>query len=292
MNATAIPAVELPRPGETQSAPATTAAGPGALKGEAWISLHTRDAHRLAMGRRATEERNRIVGLPGFGYQVATIWLCARADDPYANWWLIRIEEKLEATRQALQALREDLEGRLRGHEDLHVELSRSTEPLRMPLRFANPFANAAAVVVTEADKAILALLTARHYGLLGREDFGRLRQQVGHQVRSLLSSAEGWRNAGVGREDFRQGTAKAAAARKALGELPEAVLNGTRRAAMAPEIARLGGQRANPFSALRVGVDKADVETGTEAAADGQGEADEAESAAESETAQEGVEG
>ncbi len=290
MSTNALPSFEPLHPDETKPAPANAAAGPGALKGEAWISLHTRDAHRLAMGRRATEERNRIVGLPGFGYQVATIWLCARADDPYADWWLIRIEEKLEATRQALQALREDLEGRLRGHEDLHVELSRSTEPLRMPLRFANPFANAAAVVVTEADKVILALLTARHYGLLGREDFGRLRQQVGHQVRSLLSSAEGWRNAGVGREDFRQGTAKATAAREALGELPEEVLAGTRRAAMAPEIARLGGQRANPFSALRVGVDKPGVEISTDTG--GQGEADETGSSGESGAAQEGVEG
>ena len=57
---------------------------PGALHGEAWLILQTRDAHRLALGRRAAPGKPRIIGLPVFGSQASVIYDCARLDDPYA----------------------------------------------------------------------------------------------------------------------------------------------------------------------------------------------------------------
>ena len=84
--------------------PASANDGPGALRGEVWLTVQTHQAQRLVTGRRADEGKPAIIGLMGFAALIRPIWDGARADDPYADWWLVRI---YEALAQAEEALRE-----------------------------------------------------------------------------------------------------------------------------------------------------------------------------------------
>jgi integrating conjugative element protein (TIGR03761 family) len=108
-------------------------------------------------------------------------------------------------------------------------------------LRFNHPYGGAAALLLADYDRLMLEALTARHYGLIDRAAFGRLRERAGHAIRRLLASAEGYRYCGVTRQDFAAGTVRAQEARKLLGDLPEEVIAGRSRAALAPEILREG---------------------------------------------------
>ena len=46
----------------------------------------------------ASAEKPAIIGLLGFANLVRTIWHGARADDPYADWWLLQVHEAMVQT--------------------------------------------------------------------------------------------------------------------------------------------------------------------------------------------------
>jgi len=226
-----------PKPQAAVMVSPRAAEAPGRLRGEAWLVLHTRDAYRLALGRAAAEGRPRILGLAAFAGLTAIIDAAARLDDPYADWWLWRIEQAHHAARATLQELQEALAQRLRMVAGIEIGATACTAPARLPLRASTPFAGAAALLLADYDRLMLGALGARHYGLIDRAAFGRLRDRAGHGLRRLFAAAAGYRDCGVTREDFRAGTARAEAARERLGEPPEAILSGRERAALAPEI-------------------------------------------------------
>ncbi|MCB1764281.1 MAG: DUF1845 family protein, partial [Gammaproteobacteria bacterium] len=66
---------------------------PGVLRGAVWLRLQTRQAERLIHGRSGNEGKPAIIGLAGFADRLKPIWQAAQDDDPYADWWLIRIHE-------------------------------------------------------------------------------------------------------------------------------------------------------------------------------------------------------
>lgn len=211
--------------------------GPGALRGEAWLIFQTRDAYRLALGRAAQPGKPRIFGLQVFGSMVSVIYLRARLDDPYADWWLLKIEDCLISARHEIDNLRKKITEELQPQDGIQIRVAASTQPVRIPLQFNNPYANRAARVIADYDKLMLAALTARQHGLVDRERFGQIRDQGGHAVRRLLNSGAGFKNQGASRDDFAANNPRAEKARELMGELPEDVLTGTRRGAMAPNV-------------------------------------------------------
>ena len=76
-----------------------------------------------------------------------------------------------------------------------------------------------------------------RHIGLFDRDTTERMLHAGGRIVRRAFNTAHGYRYLGVCREDVRQGTQKAARAEEMLGSLPQEVIDGTLRAAHAPDI-------------------------------------------------------
>jgi hypothetical protein len=56
------------------------------------LTLQTRYAGRLVKGRQGAADRPPITGLLGFANLLRAIWHGARADDPYADWWLVKVD--------------------------------------------------------------------------------------------------------------------------------------------------------------------------------------------------------
>ncbi len=127
--------------------------------------------------------------------------------------------------------------GRLEGLGALEVAPPVSTNPARISLNFSNPYAFHAARVVGAFDALVCKILSARHVGLLARDETEGMLHQGGRVVRRVLQSPVGYRFLGVTRRDLEQGTAKALQAVEAMGEVPGDILTGARRAPHAPAI-------------------------------------------------------
>ncbi|MCB1907199.1 MAG: TIGR03761 family integrating conjugative element protein, partial [Rhodocyclaceae bacterium] len=101
-------------------------------------------------------------------------------------------------------------------------------------------------------------LILAHHTALIDRSTLERWLNEGAHSLRSLFSLAQQYRYSGATRDDFASKNAVARAALERFGELPQDVLEGTRRSRFAPPIAR----RAN-----RAGTPDADADANTDAA-------------------------
>lgn len=88
----------------------------------------------------------------------------------------------------------------------------------------------------------MLAIL-AHHTALIDRGTLERWLNDGAHALRSLFSLAQQYRYAGATRDDFASKNAVARAALEKFGELPQDVLEGTRRSRFAPPIARRAGK-------------------------------------------------
>lgn len=210
---------------------------PGVLRGGATLTLQTRQAQRLVKGRGYTAEKPAIIGLIGFANLVRSIWHGARADDPYADWWMLRVHEALEQSQEELRTAEQEIATRFQAMGAIEVGAPASIKPARIALNFSNPYAFRAARLVGLYDGLVRSVLSAQHVGLLARDETERALQLGGRQVRRALQSAVGYRFIGVTRPDIAQGTAKALQAHEAMGELPADILSGTCRAPYAPAI-------------------------------------------------------
>ena len=209
---------------------------PGALRAVVTLTLETRQAQRMVKGRPGTADEPAIIGLIGFANRLRVIWQGARADDPYADWWLVKIHDALDLADQALQASLDAVQARLTGIEAISAAPGASVRPVRTPLRFSNPYAYRAAHLVAAYDRLVRAVLTARHIGVLTRDDAARVLAFGGRQLRRAFLSPLGYRLTGITREDVSQGTARYSKAQASLGEVPADVVSGALRAPHAPD--------------------------------------------------------
>lgn len=210
---------------------------PGALRGGATLTLQTRQAQRLVKGRNYTADKPAIIGLIGFASLLRPIWHGARADDPYADWWMLKVHEALERAQQELVAAERAITTQFEAIGAIEVAAPVSIKPARIALNFSNPYAFRAARLVGRYDGLVRMVLSARHVGLLARDEAQRALHLGGRQVRRALQSAVGYRFVRVTRLDIVQGTAKAQQARDVMGEVPNDILAGTCRAPCAPAV-------------------------------------------------------
>ncbi len=82
----------------------------GALRSAMQLTLHTHHAARIWHGRMAGEGRPGIIGLNGFVSIMNKMKRGAEQDDPYSDWWMLRVEDKLAQTKATLQALRDQVD--------------------------------------------------------------------------------------------------------------------------------------------------------------------------------------
>ena len=214
---------------------------PGALQGSVTLTVHSFEAQRLIRGRVSSAEKPSIIGLVGFANLVHPIWRAAMANDPYADWWLLEIDEALGLALNALAEKCEDLEQRLNETDALSIDVACSVKPVQIPLDFADPYAFRATRIITAYDRLIRIALTARFVGLLTRLESEETVNQGGNVTRRAFTSPLGFRDTGVTRRDVAQGSEQAKKAQALMGELPLDVFDGTRRAPYAPAVPLLG---------------------------------------------------
>ncbi len=235
--------------------------GPGALRGQVWLTVQTRQAQRLIRGRNASADKPAIIGLVGFADRLRVIWQAARGDDPYADWWLIKVHEALERIRNQVKTEQAALDIRLEQLTALEVAVAESMKPYRIALQFANPYAYRGAQMIAEYDTFVRTLLTAHHVGLLSGSSTQGLLNTCARKIRGAFAVPQGYHFLGVDRESLKQGTAKASRARQIMGEVPEDVLSGAHHAPLTPRKIRFPEEAAKHIRLKPVdSVAKADI--------------------------------
>ena len=252
---------------DTLAPPRTTRVTPGRTVGGANMTLHTKNAHRLFYGRKHVKEKNlpAIVGLVRFASQSANIHNAVVANDPYADWVLIDIEEALEAVEKLIQTQQVHLNDVLSGYEGIEFSIQESTEPVNIPLVFHSPMAFAASRILVAFDTLVRSALAARQYALIVNDDWNYSVNRCSSAIRGCFEIVNSWKHTGVTRHDIAANNAVARRAAEVYAKntnrganIPDDVLQGIRRAKFAPIIQT----KDTPETISDDGVE--DIETGT----------------------------
>ena len=219
--------------------------GPGALRGQVWLTVQTRQAQRLISGRNGTAEKPAIIGLVGFADRLRVIWQAARSDDPYADWWLIKVHEGLERAREMVRTERTALDAKIKQLTAFEVAIAQSMKPYRVALQFANPYAYRGAQLIAEYDAFVRTLLTAHHVGMLSSPAMESSLNASARRVRGVFAISQSYHFLGIDRASLIQGTANAARAREIMGGIPGEILDGSRHAPLMPHKVRFPGAAA-----------------------------------------------
>ncbi|WP_022949765.1 PFL_4669 family integrating conjugative element protein [Methylohalobius crimeensis] len=211
--------------------------GPAPLRGEAVLSVQTWQAQRLVNGRKGRDGKPAIVGLTGFAHRTQLVWQAAQEDDPYADWFLIRIEDALDEAKMEVRRQEETVREVLTVMDGIRLEVAESVQPGEVPLRFPNPYGYMGAYLLADFDRLTRTILSARHFALLDRDRMAAILNGTGRRIRSTFILPMGWRHTGVVRKDLAQMNQLAARAIEAMGKPPQEVIERKRRARHAPPI-------------------------------------------------------
>lgn len=217
----------------------------GSLRSAMALTLHTHHASRIWRGRAPAEGRPGIIGLNGFLAIMNKLKRGAEQDDPYSDWWMIRIEEKIGETKVRLQTLREQIDAVLANVPPaLSLGENLNVQPIKLPLFVNAQLGFMAVYLLADYDDVARRLILAHHTALIDRSTMERWLNDGAHALRSLFSLAQQYKYSGAERNDFAANNAVARAAREKYGDLPQDILEGTRRSRFAPPI-----QRRSPLS-------------------------------------------
>lgn len=212
----------------------------GALRSAMELTLHTHHASRVWNGRARSEGRAGIIGLSGFVAILHKIQRGAAQDDPYSDWWMLRIEDKLTDSKTRLAELRKQLDEVLALLPPaLSVGENLNVQPVKLPLFIGSQLGFLAVYLLADFDDLARRIILAHHTALIDRHTMERWLNDGAHLLRSTFALAQQYRYSGTARDDYAANNAAARAAREKYGELPEDVLQGTRRSRFAPPIIR-----------------------------------------------------
>ncbi len=210
----------------------------GSLRSSITLTLHTHHAARIWQGRSAREGAHSIMGMAGYISVTNLIKQTAAQDDPYADWAIVQLEEKLMQAKagmldltQQLDRIRQDLPPQIDMGDNLNIH------PVTLPLYIGSQLGFLAVYLLTDYDTLVRQTLLAHHTALIGRVDMEAWIDDGAHLLRSLFGQAQRYRHSGVTRKDMATNNARAQAAIEKYGFPPLDILEGIRRSQFAPPI-------------------------------------------------------
>ncbi len=238
----------------TKSAPAAADAAParrkpilsfGALRSEITLTVHTRAAIQVWMGRRPSDGTpgGYIMGVGRFAAICRDMEKSSELDDPWADLYFIKTEEALEQAKQRIAQLARQLEALIQDQvpEELNIGAALSQAPQEIELRVKSFLAFRAVYLLTDLDRLARQALLAQHVGVIGRRAGAQIIHEAQKHFRLALRIAADWVFTGVNRDDCAARNQRARDAAEKMGAVPEDILSGERRSPNAPDIRTLG---------------------------------------------------
>jgi hypothetical protein len=101
--------------------------------------------------------------------------------------------------------------------------------------------------LLADYDNLARRVILAHHTALIDRHTMERWLNEGAHYLRSTFTLAQQYKFSGAQRDDFAANNAVARSAREKYGDLPQDVLEGTRRSRYAPPIVRRSALSRDP---------------------------------------------
>ena len=209
---------------------------PGVLQGKVSLSLQTARAQQFVHGRRKTPDKPAIWGLLTFAEKIKTLWLASSQDDPFADWWLMKTDELLKDGKHCIQDSAKALNELLDTQCVLQVDTAQSVSPLRIALRFSNPYPFRAAHLLAEYDQLMCLWMTVQHVGVLVDEVLEERLRASAKKLRAVYASPQGYQQLGVSRAMYSVEKGIADTARALMGDVPADILSEVRTPNLRPK--------------------------------------------------------
>jgi integrating conjugative element protein (TIGR03761 family) len=156
------------------------------------MSLHTKEAMRLFMGRMADDETSRYGAVSGKRVSAVLrfLWLATGGDNPYADWGLVQVETKVSELRQ-------EFDRRIKTHEAVFTALAKrnlrysvmvSRAPAVVELGFKSPYGYLIAELIVDFDYLVRLVKTLVAKDRLSKTDG---RNQIYESFKALRSFFE-----------------------------------------------------------------------------------------------------
>ena len=215
---------------------------PGALRGVTTITLETVPGADLYYGlnenkgsRRSGGRVRRIMGLKRFNDLLTRIWENAPTD-PWAFWYLVRIEAAIDKSQARVESLLKAYGNRLNEWK-ITCRQSSSREPLKIEVKFTAPLGYRAANLVVTADGAIRQILHAHHVGMIEDSQAQEELHAVGRSVRAAFETATHYHDFKVNYQALKKRDPRALQAIEKMGEVPPEILSGKQRPRQVPKM-------------------------------------------------------
>lgn len=212
-------------------------------EGEDSMTLHTRDASRLFIGRAKApgESGYGQSGGKKVGAALRAIWYLSGSDNPYADFALLEAHRSIDTSIQELEAAISEMEGRLEKlqRRGLSFSVVRADPPATVELGFRSPYGYSIVRLISAFDYYVRVVKTLVRKDLLSDKDGY---QEIFNRTRSCRRIFERvvWFQRYLMREEMHplsradwlpdadaQAKKRVKAAVELFGELPREVFNG-----------------------------------------------------------------
>lgn len=212
----------------------------GVLSTDISITLHTQHGLKIWTGRNRTENgKKRIVTIstPSILNILGHIHTHSANDDPYADDYLIKIEEKILKNRQLITEFTNSLVDQYVDilPPDIKLDRSFSVQPVEISLKIKSQIGYQLVYMISEYDNFARSIMTAAHIAIISRNDANSRLESATHLIRSLYGFIQRYKNAGITRDELINGTARALAVIERFGRLSDEIIQGTTRSNYAP---------------------------------------------------------
>ncbi|AAP95847.1 conjugal transfer protein [[Haemophilus] ducreyi] len=218
----------------------------GPLRSDIHFTLHTQYATRLWNGRDLVKNDkgeiviSSIMSMPSCLALLSQINRDAEQDDPYADDYLLKFEQKVLGYRQEMQKMTEQmvLLYNDRIPENFQIERCANIAPIQYPIFVNTQLGYQLLYLLADFDSLARTVMTASHIALLTKADAADWLDAGAKLLRKCFGVIENYKHAGITRKDAAENNARYQAAIKRMKyTLPAEILSGTVRANYAPII-------------------------------------------------------
>ena len=219
----------------------------GALRSEITLTLHSQYALKLWNGRPILRDeltdnvvKPQIPNMPNCLAILSQIQKDAAGDDPYADWYLIQFEEKVQKHTEDMKELIVKLIDIYQDQLPENIDISRcaNINPVTIPIFVNSQLGYKLIYLLSEFDMLARSTMTACHIALMSRAESHEWLEAGASLLRKCFGVTSSYRHSGITRQDVRENSSRYQEAVKRLQlELPADVLTGEKRAMFAPMI-------------------------------------------------------
>lgn len=207
------------------------------------MTLHTKEGYRLFTGRQLTAEGRaiHIAGGQRFAAVLKSVWYLSGNDNPYADWLLITMHDRLSKLRWEIECVTAEKQQlidvlKTRG---LSFSVMRSKNPKTVELGFRSPYGYATASVIVVFDYYVRMVKSLVRKDRLSDAEGWHAIRKVEREMRALFLEPIRWERflirdemLPLGRADFlpcadEMGTKRVKAAVALFGEVPRPIFTG-----------------------------------------------------------------